>query len=123
MTDPNDPDALGDRLIAASSVNGTAVYNTAGDKLGTVHDVLLDRLSGKAEYAVMSFGGFLGIGSRHYPLPWATLAYDERHRGYVVDVDRSLLEGAPSYDPEDISAWEDPTYGRQLSDYYGRPKV
>jgi hypothetical protein len=123
VTDPNDPDALGDRLIAASSVNGTAVYNTAGDKLGTVHDVLLDRLSGKAEYAVMSFGGFLGIGSRHYPLPWATLAYDERHRGYVVDVDRSLLEGAPSYDPEDISAWEDPTYGRQLSDYYGRPKV
>jgi hypothetical protein len=104
-------------------MNGTAVYNTAGDKLGTVHDVLLDRLSGKAEYAVMSFGGFLGIGSHHYPLPWATLTYDEGHGGYVADIDRSLLEGAPSFDPDDISAWEDPTYGRQLSDYYGRPKV
>ncbi len=123
MTEPSDTDDIQARLIAASSINGTAVYDTAGEKLGTVHDVMVDRLSGKVEYAILSFGGFLGLGSRHHPLPWHTLAYDEARGGYVVDIDRGVLEGAPSYDPEDISAWEDPTYGRQLYDYYGRPRV
>jgi sporulation protein YlmC with PRC-barrel domain len=123
MTDANNLDDIGTRLVAASRIHGTSVYNTAGDKLGVVHDVMLDKQSGKIEYAVMSFGGFLGIGSRHYPLPWHTMTYSDKQHGYVVDVDRALLGGAPSYDPEDISAWEDPTYGRQLHDYYGRPRV
>ncbi len=123
MTDPSDLDDVAERLIAASEIRGTSVYNTAGEKLGTVQDVLIDKGTGKAEYAIMGFGGFLGLGSRHYPLPWHTLTYEKDRGGYVVDVDRSLLEGAPSYDPEDISAWEDPTYGRQLHDYYGRPRV
>ena len=123
MTDPDDPADAAGRLIAASAIRGTAVYNTTGDRLGSVHDVMIDRISGKPEYAIMSFGGFLGIGSRHHPLPWASLVYDKSRDAYVVDVDRATLEGAPSYDPEDISAWEDPTYGRQLYDYYGRPRV
>jgi sporulation protein YlmC with PRC-barrel domain len=123
MTDPDEPADMAGRLIAARAITGTAVYNTAGERLGSVHDIMLDRASGKAEYAIMSFGGFLGIGSRHHPLPWHSLVYDEGRGGYVVDVDRATLEGAPSYDPEDISAWEDPTYGRQLSDYYGRPRI
>jgi hypothetical protein len=123
VTDADDPAEFAGSLIAASQVNGTAVYNTTGEKLGVVHDVLLDRQSGQARFAIMGFGGFLGIGSRHHPLPWHTLAYDEMLGGYVVDLDRTVLEGAPSYDPEDISAWEDPTYGRQLYDYYGRPRV
>ena len=116
-------DDLSPLLIAASQINGTAVYDAAGEKLGIVHDVMLDRLTGKVEYAVLSFGGFLGLGRRHHPLPWHTLAYNFAKGGYVVDIDRGVLRGAPSYDPEDISAWEDPTYGRQLFDYYGRPKV
>ena len=121
MTD--DPADDASRLIAAGALHGTPVYNRAGERLGSLHDVMLDPVSGKAEYAIMSFGGFLGIGSRHHPLPWASLAYDASRGAYVVDVDRATLEGAPSYDPEDISAWEDPTYGRQLYDYYGRPRV
>ena len=62
--------------IAASQVNGTNVYNTSGEKLGSVHDVILDKMSGKAEYAIMSFGGFLGIGDKYHPLPWSQLRYD-----------------------------------------------
>ena len=123
MTETTEPVDDPDRLIAASNMTGVAVFNTAGEKLGTVHDVVLDKVTGKAEYAIMSFGGFLGLGARHFPLPWHTLAYNVTQEGYVVDIDRTVLEGAPSYDPEDISAWEDPTYGRQLHDYYGRPRV
>src|SRR5450759_2596396 len=63
-------------LIAADKVNGTNVYNMAGDKLGTVDDVMIDKISGRAIYAVMSFGGFLGMGAKHNPIPWATLKYD-----------------------------------------------
>jgi hypothetical protein len=110
-------------LVAASRISGTAVYNRQNEKLGTVEDLMLDPATGMIGYAVLSFGGFLGLGSRHHPLPWSTLAYDAARGAYVVDLDRAALEGAPSYDPEDISAWEDPTYGRQLSDYYGHPKV
>ena len=60
-------------LIAAEKVTGTNVYNPAGEKLGSVEDIMIDKISGKAIYAVMSFGGFLGIGDRHHPLPWASL--------------------------------------------------
>jgi sporulation protein YlmC with PRC-barrel domain len=123
VTEPSEEDDIQARLIGAGAISGTAVYDTAGAKLGTVHDVMIDRLSGKVEYAILSFGGFLGLGSQHYPLPWHTLTYDEARGGYVVDIDPGVLHAAPSYDPEDISAWEDPTYGRQLYDYYGRPRV
>lgn len=107
------------RLIAASKVNGTTVYNTAGEKLGSVYDVMIDKRSGKAEYAIMSFGGFLGIGDSYHPLPWQTLTYDEREGGYVVNIDRSRLEGAPSYRSNDGMPWNDPAYGRRVDEYYG----
>src|ERR1700760_5041649 len=65
------------RLIAASMVSGTSVYNPKYEKLGSVHDVMIDKTAGNIAYAIMSFGGFLGIGDRYHPLPWSTLAYDE----------------------------------------------
>ena len=69
MADVKDPSDTGGKLIAASKVNGTSVYNTAGEKLGSVYDVMIDKSTGKTEYAIMSFGGFLGIGDRYHPLP------------------------------------------------------
>jgi sporulation protein YlmC with PRC-barrel domain len=114
----NSSDTSG-RLIAASKVNGTNVYNTAGEKLGSVYDVMIDKRSGNTEYAIMSFGGFLGIGDSYHPLPWRSLTYDAAQGGYVVDIDRSRLEGAPSYSSRDSDRWTDPAYGRQVNDYYG----
>jgi len=110
-------------LIAASKVNGTSVYDRTGEKLGSIYDIMIDKSSGKTAYAIMSFGGFLGVGNSYYPLPWQNLTYDPSQGGYVVDIDRSRLQGAPVYDAENISAWEDPTYGRQIDDYYTRPRV
>ena len=119
MSGLHDPTDTRGRLIAASKVNGTTVYNTAGEKLGSVYDVMIDKRSGKAEYAIMSFGGFLGIGDSYHPLPWQTLTYDEKQGGYMVNIDRSRLEGAPSYRSNDALPWNDPAYGRRVNEYYG----
>ncbi len=119
MANVQNPSDTGAKLIAASKVNGTSVYNTAGEKLGSVYDVMLDKTSGKAEYAIMSFGGFLGIGDSYHPLPWQSLTYDERQGGYVVNIDRYRLEGAPAYSDADQDRWADPAYGRQIDAYYG----
>ena len=80
-------------LIASDKVQGTNVYNTAGDNLGAIHDVMIDKPSGKVAYAIMSFGGFLGIGNQYHPLPWSVLKYDTNLGGYVVNLDKGQLEG------------------------------
>jgi hypothetical protein len=110
-------DETGD-LISSDKVEGTAVYNRPGDKLGSIHTVMIDKRSGKVAYAVMSFGGFLGIGDRYHPLPWNVLTYDPRQGGYVVDLDRSMLEGAPSYSTSEMPDWSDREWSRQVQDYY-----
>jgi hypothetical protein len=107
-------------LISADKVEGTAVYNTRGDKLGSIHSVMIDKIGGRVGYAVMSFGGFLGIGERYHPLPWSMLRYDQEQDGYVVDIDRNVLEGAPAY-AEDELRWDDPKFGPAVDDYYGAP--
>lgn len=108
------------RLIAADKVEGTTVYNRTGDSLGSIYGLMLDKVDGRVAYAVMSFGGFLGIGERYHPLPWATLTYDTARGGYVVDLSREQLEDAPSY-ASDESPWDRPGYGRTVHDYYGLP--
>jgi len=107
-------------LIAADRVQGTSVYNPIGEKLGTVEDVMIDKVSGKAVYAIMSFGGFLGVGERHHPLPWQTLNYDTKLEGYVVNLDKKVLQNAPSYDRSRDFSWT-PDYGRKVDEYYKVP--
>jgi len=109
-----------DRLIASDKVEGTAVYNRAGEHLGSVYNFMVDKFTGSIAYAVMSFGGFLGIGERYHPLPWKVLTYDTRLAGYVVDLTRDQLERAPHYALED-TPWADPKYGRSVYDYYNVP--
>jgi sporulation protein YlmC with PRC-barrel domain len=106
-------------LISADKVEGTSVYNRQGENLGSVYRVMIDKMSGRVVYAVMSFGGFLGMGERYHPLPWSMLTYDPNKGGYVVDLDRDLLEAAPAYGASDMPDWTDPTWGRSLHDYYG----
>jgi hypothetical protein len=107
-------------LIAGSKVKGTNVYNLAGEKLGSVEDLMIDKVSGRAIYAVMSFGGFLGMGEKHHPLPWSTLKYDTQKAGYVVNLDKKVLEGAPNYDRGSEFKWT-PDYGRKVDSYYKAP--
>ena len=85
-----------ERLIASDKVEGTPVYNRAGERIGSVYTVMIDKHSGQVAYAVLGFGGFLGIGERYHPLPWKALDYDPKLGGYAVDVSREQLERAPS---------------------------
>lgn len=82
-------------LIAGGKVAGTDVYSLQDEHIGSIEDVMLDKSTGRVAYAVLSFGGFLGMGSKHYPLPWEMLRYDTRLGGYVVKLDKERLERAP----------------------------
>jgi sporulation protein YlmC with PRC-barrel domain len=107
-------------VISSDRVEGADVYNDAGDKLGSIDDLMIDKNSGQVRYAVLEFGGFLGMGTDRYPLPWDMLKYDTTKDGYVVPLDKSRLEGAPRY-PEDKRPDYDDEYGRRVNDYYGVP--
>ena len=105
-------------LISSDKVEGTAVYNAAGDKLGSIYNVMIDKQSGRVAYAVMSFGGFLGLGSDYHPLPWDQLTYSPSNGGYVVNLSREQLEGAPVYADTRTATWDDPAYSRSIDEYY-----
>ncbi len=109
------------RLIASDKVEGTSVQNRKGDSLGSIYNLMIDKSTGRVAYAVMSFGGFLGIGERYHPLPWTVLKYDPAAGAYVVDLDRSVLEGAPTYGRDERVDWEDRAWGQRVHDYYKVP--
>jgi sporulation protein YlmC with PRC-barrel domain len=89
--------------ILASRVKGTAVYNTAGDKIGHVEDVVLDKQSDHILFAALGFGGVLGVGEKYYPVPWSVLDFNPEKGGYVVPMSKSVLEQAPAYSMSDLT--------------------
>jgi hypothetical protein len=104
-------------LIASNKVEGTAVYNRQGEKLGEVYNFMVGKRSGEVAYAIMSFGGFLGIGQKYHPLPWNALTYDTGKKGYVVDADKERLMRAPNYAAGE-EPFSRPGYGQQVRDYW-----
>lgn len=107
-------------LIMASRVTGAAVYNRTGERIGHVEDLSIHKVTGQTVYALMSFGGFLGLGERLHPLPWSMLDYDPGRSGYVVPLDKAELEKAPALDRmelERLGAGDE--WRTRLFDYYG----
>ena len=86
-----------DSLIASDKVEGTAVYRSNGDKVGCIERVMLDKETGKVAYAIMSFGGFMGIGRDYYPLPWSLLKFNTRLDGYEINISQQQLKDAGKY--------------------------
>ncbi len=105
-------------LIASDKVEGTAVYGPDADKIGRIENLMIDKWTGKVAYAVLSFGGFLGMGHDHYPLPWSMLKYDEKRGGYRVNITREQLENAPRYHEDERWDWASPEYPRQVDTHY-----
>lgn len=105
-------------LIGSDKVEGTDVYGADDRKVGAIERVMINKRSGKVAYAVLSFGGFLGMGDDHYPIPWAALVYDTRLGGYRTAITEDQLKGAPKYAGDDWN-WRDPERGRKVDDYYG----
>ena len=106
-------------LIGSDMVEGTAVYGADDSNIGTIERVMIDKLSGRVSYVVLAFGGLLGLGNDHYPLPWQSLKYDTRLGGYVTGVTEEQLRGAPKYSDEREWDWGDLATGRKVDDYYG----
>src|SRR5271155_811367 len=104
-------------VISSDKVEGTSVYNTTGEKLGSVDDLMIDKISGQVRYAVLEFGGFLGMGTDRYPIPWKVLKYSTDKGGYVVPLDKASLDKAPKYAEEDMPVY-DPEYGNRIDRYY-----
>ena len=110
----------GKPLIESDRVEGTTVYDTAGNALGAIKRLMIDKLSGRVSYAVMSFDTFLGMGGKEHAIPWAKLHYDTELGGYRTDITEQQLKGAP----ETISGdddWTDADRSRDLHSYWGVP--
>jgi hypothetical protein len=108
-------------LIGSDKVEGTAVYGAGEAKIGSIERVTIDKISGRVSYAVLGFGGFLGLGNDHYPLPWQSLKYDTRLGGYVTGITEQQLRGAPKYRDDADWNWGDAAQNRALNAYYGVP--
>jgi sporulation protein YlmC with PRC-barrel domain len=105
-------------VISSDKVEGATVYNGAGDKLGSIDDLMIDKRTGHIRYAVLEFGGFLGMGTDRYPIPWNVLRYDTDKDGYVIPLDQTTLQKAPRYRPEDVPIYDN-AYGSRIDRYYG----
>jgi hypothetical protein len=108
----------GARLVSADRVQGTAVFNRDGERLGTIDKVFIDKVSGQAEFASMAFGGVLGVGAKHHPLPWTVLVYDPAQEGFVVDLDKKILDESPSYDDDRLSG-SDVSWAQEVRGHFG----
>lgn len=106
-------------LIPAGKVVGSDVFNQAKEKIGRIEDIAIDKRSGKVAYAILSFGGLLGIGEKHQPLPWSVLKYDAGQRGYVVSITQEFLALAPKLNVSELSGWDDSRDREAFHTYYG----
>ncbi len=108
-------------LIGSDKVEGTAVYGADQNKIGSIERVMIDKISGKVAYAVLSFGGFLGMGEDYYPVPWSTLNYDTNLGGYRTNLTESQLKGAPKYTDSTGWNWNRENDRRVYSYYRAEP--
>lgn len=122
MATPIDEREFGN-LIGSDKVEGTAVYEPDATKIGTIERVMIDKTSGRVSYAVLGFGGFLGLGNDHYPLPWQSLKYDTGLGGYVTGITEDQLRRAPRYGDDREWNWSDAAATKGVNDYYGVPVV
>ena len=108
-------------LIASDRVEGTAVRRPNGDKIGHIERLMIDKITGKVSYAILSFGGFLGMGASLLPLPWTRLKYIREVEAYQLDISDDELKRAPSFLADKDFDWGDRTQEEELHRYYGVP--
>ena len=114
-----DPDNRYRRVLSASTLSGDHVQNAAGEDLGKVDEIMIDIVSGKVAYAVLSFGGFLRMGNKLFALPWSALSVDEDKKCFVLDINKTRLENAPGFDKDNWPDMADTTWGTEIFSYYG----
>jgi len=113
-----DPDKRFRSVLAASTLAGDSVRNAAGEDLGKIDEIMIDIPSGRVAYAVLSFGGFLGMGDKLFAVPWSALKVDEDEKCFILNVDKQTIEKAPGFDKNNWPDMSDQTLGLELSAYY-----
>jgi len=119
QTDTSSPQSHS--LIASDRVEGTPVRRSSGEKIGTIERLMIDKISGNVAYAVLSFGGFLGMGQKHLPIPWVRLTYDRNLGAYHLDLTADELKGAPSFAVGQEFDWGDRSREIEIHNYYRVP--
>lgn len=110
---------LGPRLMTASTLEGDKVVNRQGEDLGEIDEIMLDVPRGRIAYAVMSSGGFLGMGEKLFAIPWSALTLDTDNKCFVLDVDRQRLKDAPGFDKDNWPSMPDTEFDSRVHSYYG----
>ena len=105
-------------VISSARIEGTDVYDSDGNKLGTIDHLVIEKKSGQVHYAVMEFGGLLGVGTDRYPIPWHMLQYEATKQGYLVPLNKAQLEGAPRFSGDNAPQYDD-AYNSSVKTYCG----
>ena len=108
--------------IRAKKVIGSSVTDLSGKKIGHVEDVVLDKQSNSILFAVVGFGGFLGVNEKFHPIPWSSLDYDPSHEAYVVEYTKDQLKAAPAGSIEELTRHDGDAYRAEVFDYYNEPR-
>lgn len=109
----------GPRLMGANTLIGEDVYNADDQKLGDIKEIMLNMATGEVNYAVLSFGGVLGIGNKLFAVPWQALELDTINKRFILDIDKDRLAQAPGFDKDDWPNFADPSLTTSLQSYYG----
>jgi sporulation protein YlmC with PRC-barrel domain len=107
------------KVLSASVLTGNKVVNPRREDLGTIEDLMIDIESGRIAYAVLSFGGFLGLGDKLFAIPWSALKVEAAEKRFVLNISKDLLEQAPGFDKDNWPDMSDPAWGVQIYTYYG----
>lgn len=106
-------------LLGANTLIGDNVYNHEGESIGDIKEIVLDMLSGKVRYAVLSFGGFFGIGEKLFAVPWAALTLDAENKQFLLKIEKDILKNAPGFDKENWPNMADQAWTKKIHSYYG----
>jgi sporulation protein YlmC with PRC-barrel domain len=116
------PDARrgpGPDLMGADTLVGNDVFNHKGEDVGDIKEIMLDMRDGKVGYAVLSFGGFLGMGEKLFAVPWGALTLDTKNKRFVLNVEKDRLKNAPGFDKDHWPDMADQSWAREIHSYYG----
>lgn len=116
VTTKNGP---GPGLMGADTLVGNDVYNRQNEDLGDVKEIMLDMSTGRVSYAVLSFGGILGMGEKLFAVPWDALTLDTKHKRFTLNIKKESLDQAPGFDKDSWPDMADQAWAKGIHDYYG----
>ena len=106
------------RVLSASTLGGDRVVNSAGEDMGKIDEIMIDTVTGRVAYAVLSFGGFVGLGDKLFAIPWGRLSLDEDNKKFLLDIDKDTLKQAPGFDKNNWPDMTDRSWGSSIYEYY-----